>query len=690
MALYGDGNGEAPELPLPKHLTKISDVLSEEVRVNSFVNVLGVIRDYRPPMRSRGKDFKSALAFFDKSTEPEGGSTLTINIFQRTDEMPEISSGDVVLILGAKVQNWGGPSLITSFQTAIYIYSASRIPKPPAIAALAFSGPIGGKTGVKKPTDTDHAYVSWLYHNVESYLIPAAEEFRVQVERAMVTTDKFKLLKDAKDYTFCNAIVQVVLSPYVDGDRATLWVTDYTSNDGFKRFSHEARPEVESSDGDPYGYIKTGQKDWPGPYGQRAMQVTAWGVHAETIGANVAQGSWLMLRNMQIKFGHDALHLEGFLREERGSRDPKLLVEVLSLHDDIDERLKDALKRKLSYEKSKQKLLQEQGQGTSSQVRKSQKKPSSDQPERENRKTKRQKLHAKLQQQEAEKQAADKTKLDQTSQAGAKPEQVVRGPRLNRSIKCQSIERPATRLSAILPLQMRKVGIEGEETSITLPFVNSKHRVIVRVVDFAPRKLQDFARWRQKTEFDILSEHSGAESDSDDDMNRSTLEAYRGKKLWEWRFALQLEEVNLDEEEKEPLRIWVVVDNIEGQQLTNLNACDLRAEEDQLNLLKEQMFRLWGNLEEIRSAQAQSNAARRKRIDAGKPPDSSPPKAPTTGRDAMDHSLKLSNTPFSCCIRQYGVKVPEGDQDKADAGSNQRWQRLFGIFGTRIVSGIAE
>lgn len=144
----------------------------------------------------------------------------------------------------------------------------------------------------------------------------------------------------------------------------------------------------------------------------------------------------------------------------------------------------------------------------------------------------------------------------------------------SQSVKCQSIDRPATRLATLLEPLTRNMAIEAEQIPVTLPFVNSKHRVIVRIVDFVPRKLQDFAHWRQTSEFDVLSDHSAVDSDSDVDMNTGDLEAYRGEKKWEWRFALQLEEVNLDSEEKEPSRIWAVVDNIEGQQLTNLNACE--------------------------------------------------------------------------------------------------------------------
>lgn len=44
-----------------------------------------------------------------------------------------------------------------------------------------------------------------------------------------------------------------------------------------------------------------------------------------------------------------------------------------------------------------------------------------------------------------------------------------------------------------------------------------------------------------------------------------------------------------------------------------------------------------------------------------------------------------NNKPFTCCIKQYGVKENEEDPLKADAGDGQRWQRVFGLFGTSIA-----
>jgi hypothetical protein len=144
--------------------------------------------------------------------------------------------------------------------------------------------------------------------------------------------------------------------------------------------------------------------------------------------------------------------------------------------------------------------------------------------------------------------------------------------------------------------------------------------------------------------------------------------------------------------------------------------------------LREQLFKLWGDLEEKKSAMAPKQSAKLKKVPppssfdsiasspppkAGAQPDadsdceneSSIPKsgtkksAPsvleerdsnistsTNGTDAKaDIGIAPRNKAFTCCIKQYGVKVDEEDPAKANAGEGQRWQRMFGLFGTQIL-----
>lgn len=222
--------------------------------------------------------------------------------------------------------------------------------------------------------------------------------------------------------------------------------------------------------------------------------------------------------------------------------------------------------------------------------------------------------------------------------------------------------------------------IDGDTTvSIPLPFTNRNYRSYMRVVDFYPHSLAKFARPKkasaQRPESHLLDEDSAPSSDSDSDAPSS----FSAAKNWEWCFYLKLEDAKVpDGQDKRT--IWATVDNPSGQCLLNLDASDLRANETKLQSMREKLFTLWGDLEELVTEQEEAEeralaAAARNNA----PPDSSPVKpAPSQAL------LAVKNKPFPCCICQYGVRVTEDDETKADAGENKRWQRMFALFGTRI------
>jgi len=102
---------------------------------------------------------------------------------------------------------------------------------------------------------------------------------------------------------------------------------------------------------------------------------------------------------------------------------------------------------------------------------------------------------------------------------------------------------------------------------IPIPFNNAKYRVIARVTDFFPQKLEDFSYSRKVTEYDALSGISSNDDDEDSDAHGTP----DGKRRWEWRFALQLEDASPQARSK-PERAWVYVSNADAECLTDLNA----------------------------------------------------------------------------------------------------------------------
>lgn len=113
---------------------------------------------------------------------------------------------------------------------------------------------------------------------------------------------------------------------------------------------------------------------------------------------------------------------------------------------------------------------------------------------------------------------------------------------------------PPRSLWSILSLSNHAVKTENG-TSYTLPFQNLNCRTTVRVVDFFPQDLADFAvRCRRESEFDVLSENE--DNDSSEDQSDGSEEDERG---WEWRFSLVLEDaMGSRNEKKDTMTVYVV------------------------------------------------------------------------------------------------------------------------------------
>ncbi|KAI1377199.1 hypothetical protein F4677DRAFT_415595 [Hypoxylon crocopeplum] len=660
--------------PLPSGYVSIRDILEGSIAVNRVVNVIGLVKDRRAPMQTSKSDWKSDLTIYDKSVEQDDDS-LKVSIFRPESEMPQPDVGDVIVVISAKLQTYRGElSLLSHWSTVFHVYSASKIPRPPKSAKEALEAPSRPKD--RPPEDKEHEYVAWLYHSVDKYALPDTDTFNIRVEQSRNVKEKFHTLNDVQDSQFCDIIVNVVKDPFGLMDKATLWVTDYTENEAFFKFSWDTTEVSEGRDGDPYGYtvaMNADSNNWPGPYGRRSMQVTCFGLHGEFIMKEVKAGQWVRLRNLQIKYGRNGNNLEGFLREDRnnayGSGVP---VDILATDDpeNVDPRLKEAIRRKRDYEKVKKKqrmtfAANEGAKGNGG------KRKAEDQGELKlNRKTRRAEKRAMALKRVEEQERESEAKLG-----------------LNELVKCESDDQPIFAVSFIVKPIPWTTTVEGQEVTLTLPFTCAKYRAHVRVVDFRPSKLVDFATWRKSAEYDLLSDCSGA-SDSELNEEQGTLDKYTGEKIWEWQFALLLEEAN-PKHKGEDDRFWAVVDNNEAQQLLNVDALDLRANPDDLDKLREQLFKLWGNLEECKQQEAQRQTMNQKRITANEPPPTSPIGPPNTnqapaGKDEQESAV--SNKPFACCIRQYGVQVPEKDAKKANAGEGKRWERAFGLFGTKICN----
>ena len=106
----------------------------------------------------------------------------------------------------------------------------------------------------------------------------------------------------------------------------------------------------------------------------------------------------------------------------------------------------------------------------------------------------------------------------------------------------------------------------------TLPFQNINSRATVRVIDFFPPNLVDFAVPRPRaSEYDILSEDDRSESANDQSSSDPGERSEAEDRQWEWRFGLALEDA-LGSKHQERATIEVYVAGQDGDGLLNLEA----------------------------------------------------------------------------------------------------------------------
>lgn len=100
----------------------------------------------------------------------------------------------------------------------------------------------------------------------------------------------------------------------------------------------------------------------------------------------------------------------------------------------------------------------------------------------------------------------------------------------------------------------------------TLPFQNINSRATVRVIDFFPPNLADFAVARPRaSEYAILSEDECSESASDQQSNDLDDRSEAEDTQWEWRFGLVLEDaLGSRHQEKATVEVYVTGQDAEG------------------------------------------------------------------------------------------------------------------------------
>ncbi|KAK0670800.1 hypothetical protein QBC41DRAFT_65972 [Cercophora samala] len=690
------------EVALPKGFIQLRDVLDLQFNAGQIVNVMGSIIDIQAAYKT-SNDYKTTWTLTDPSIEDEPHG-VKLNIFRpREADIPEIGYQDVVVVHKVKVQRYGGNmSFITNHQTTIRVYESSKIPQPPKSAAVALR-PCIKKDERPELTKEIHHLVAVFYQKLDKTNAPSEDAFLQAAQQSANIKDKFSLLQDVQADKFYDLIVRIVRQPHFDFEKATLYVSDYTENPAF----HDHLPDKldGGQDGDAYGYTSQepapAADKWIAPEGKRSLQLTCWEPHIRVLQGHVKLGSWIKLKNVQIRYGHDFKHLEGFVREDQKYRD-RINIHPLNPEDreNMDNRLKVALRRQQASDKEKKKLIKDiKSAHIAGQKRKALEVHAVVEQPPLNSRGRRNENRA-LKQKKKEEQAhqnviAASPMAPSTKSDPPKPEPTQDLTRVgNQQVICEQVNVSITPIRTMLEPSFMHVKMDTDTVKVPVPFVNKKYLSFVRVVDFSPARMEDFAVSRKITQYQDLSdsENSG-ESSLDEDESSGGDDDPTVKHVWEWRFSLLLEDAS-PAGGSSPSQVWVVVNNGSGQCLTNLDADDLRKNRKLLSQFQDRMCILWGNLEDVKASKEAaksskqplkkevnsrpvsrgSNGNRIPMPDLDSDEEEEEANVPTRPGKSGLNETGLFNKPFTCCIKQYGVKT----------GKKDEWVRVFAMDGVRI------
>ncbi len=120
-------------------------------------------------------------------------------------------------------------------------------------------------------------------------------------------------------------------------------------------------------------------------------------------------------------------------------------------------------------------------------------------------------------------------------------------------------------MSSIISLD-KHINTPPNGAPYTLPFQNINSRATVRVIDFFPPNLVDFAVLRPKaSEYAILSDDDCSESENDQQSNDIDDRSVAEDAQWEWRFGLVLEDaLSARQQEKATIEVFVTGHDAEG------------------------------------------------------------------------------------------------------------------------------
>lgn len=604
----------------------------------AFVNIIGIVVDLMEPKRTRTGSFMTTFKLIDERLRDSiyGSQGLTVRFFSETlDMVPKVRNiGDVMLLTTIKMMLYSErPIALSNYSTRCLVFPTAGIPTPEY--SISYLGnkrieSFGAPFEQDKLDLIQQAYVIHLKHEFfdlvrdkvarETERQSRAPPMPIQTGTMNSWGKKFRLITDIRHDTFADLGVQVVKKFANQRGDVELYVTDYTANKDMFRYA-PPEEQTENRDGDDFGHTNdhSNNNAWPGPYGWLVLRVHTKGPHATFANALVKVGDFVLLRNVKCRMAPEN-KLEGWMWPD-GEDSQK--VQIRPQRDQTLPEIAALLQRKQRYWASRPqqpKPIQPDAAAANAAGRNlAGNNQSTDGPTAPKLSKK-----ARKRQNRAELVIAEAAKATPTTIQPANP--------CNKHVRSSNQHVPLTRIRDILdPENKRHTNEAPGGKNYVIPFINAKYRARVRVVDFEPKDLVDFA----------------VPVDNNDDSG--DMEWAFHSQRFEWYFSLTLEDAS-DTTPGVRERMVVHVQHAGAQFLFGKDMedpVDLRLNASVLGKLREKLCILWGNLEE------------------------------KEGRG------EVKNLPFECCMFEYGIEMNEDDPDKATTPFG--WLKMFQLEGTTIL-----
>ncbi|CAI6341202.1 unnamed protein product [Periconia digitata] len=607
---------------------------------------LGVIVEINPPhiIIQKDKDPQYTLEFAIQdhfSANPDAQSRLKCRLKRGSEaRLPKGAVGDIAILRKMRMIEYNGQPLATNaayLASEVTFIPAHNIPSPtmgtPFIQGGTSKLGFEAMLDSKGPTPSEQAAAIDMKASVAAYLpmfkrqttatIPTGPKSALNSRnpypypnpyqsnstpnRSSFNKKKQVLIRDIEPMKFYNLVGEVVK---IFSERGTdLYITDYTENAHLYHYP-DPKDHIMAE-----GYGNQVAQKWPGPYGQLTLMVHLWDDHADAAQESLQEGDIAYLQNVRIKISPQNI-MEGTLNQDTKYPNRRCVFKC------ADPTQLDAVKqRKRAYQMNRDSspALVPQPLPSKPSV-----KPSTKSTKKEEKKQ-RNKLQKELEQQELE----ARVRRQEMNQAG-----------LNNNVRAGNSEHALSTVKEIVHNKARERWTD--DGFLRMPFVNCRYRVHLRIVDFWPMDLTQFSKNLGDANFNTKA---------------TPEQRQKSRHKWEWDFVLLVEDgATPARNEKE--RIPLLFGNAQGQNLLQMDACDLANNPNILHKLEEKMFIMWGNLQERKIALWKEKKIR-------------------LPLSTDDPQLQLNNLPFECCLEEYGEAV-------GAYGEATDWIRRYSPFNTTI------